>query len=99
MAITIINRWNGGSRDAIVPIAKRAKAALEKAGAESFQMSQIHTGPHAGQWVTATRYSDWETYGKTTQALASNAAYQKILADVGAKAQLADRMIIVGVDL
>jgi len=49
--------------------------------------------------VTAVTYPDWETLGKAQQALASDATYQKVLADAGAVGPLADRAIIVGIDL
>jgi len=99
MSVTQLTRYNGGTRDAIVAAAKKSKTIHEKAGAEAFRLGQIHTGPHAGQWVVSTRYPDWETYGKARQALASNTAFQKLMAEVEAMSQTVDRTIIVGVDL
>jgi hypothetical protein len=99
MSVTSLSRWNGGNRDTAVANVKKAKPVLEKLGAGSVRLGQIHTGPHAGQWVTAVTYPDWETLGKAQQALASDATYQKVLADAGAVGPLADRAIIVGIDL
>jgi hypothetical protein len=98
MAVTQLTRWSGGNRDALVPLGKQAKAIQEKLGGE-FRLGQIHTGPHAGQWLTSVRYPDWETYGKAQQALASDTAFQKLMADALATAQVADRAVIVGIDI
>jgi hypothetical protein len=98
MAVTQLTRWTGGNRDAVVALGKQGKALAAKVGGE-YRVGQIHTGPHAGQWLTSVRYPDWETYGKAQQAMASDAAFQKLMADALATAQVADRAVIVGIDL
>ena len=99
MAVVSHTRWSGGNRDAIVAAAKKAKTIHEKAGAEFLRLGQIQTGPHAGQWLVTVRHTDWETYGKAMQTLAGNAAWQKLLAEVGAMSQLIDRTVVVSIDL
>jgi hypothetical protein len=99
MSVTSVSRWSGGYSDAAVARVKNARSILTKLGAESVRLSQIHTGPHAGQWLTSVSYPDWATLGKAQQALASDATYQKILADAGAAGPLVDRTIIVSIDL
>ena len=80
MAVTQLTRWSGGNRDAVVALGKQAKAIFAKLGGE-YRAGQIHTGPHAGQWLTSVRYPDWETYGKAQRALVSDTAAQKLMAD------------------
>jgi hypothetical protein len=84
MSVTSLTRYNGGKRDAMVALAKKAKPIHQKSGAELLRLGQIHTGPHAGQWVVSVRYPDWEAYGKARQALAGDTAYQKLTAEVEA---------------
>jgi hypothetical protein len=99
MAVVTFVRYSGGKWDAVINAVKQGKTFLEKAGAEWVRLSQIHTGPHAGQWLVSIRYPDWATYGKAQQALTSNAAYQKFLADNVAMVQLQERTIVVGIDV
>jgi hypothetical protein len=99
MAITILIRRNGGEREAMVALAKKAKAIFEKVGAEWVRLNQFHTGPHTGQWLVAIRYPDWTTYGKASEALASDAAFQKFLEEVGAISELVERTVLVSTDL
>jgi hypothetical protein len=98
MAITILIRRNGDEHDAMIAFAKRGKAIIEKTGAE-WSLSQVHTGPHTGQWVVAIRYPDWTTYGKANEALASDTTFQKFMSEVGAVSQLVDRTVLVGIDV
>ena len=97
MSVTSLSRWSGGNRDLVIANVNKAKPIVEKEGAEAIRVGQIHTGPYAGQWMTAVAYPDWATLGKAQQALASNATYQKILADGGL--HLEGRTIIAGIDL
>jgi hypothetical protein len=93
MAVVNLSRFSGGKRDAMIAAAKQAKAAHEKAGAELFQLGQIHTGPWAGQWLVTIRWADWKSYGKGQQALADNTEFQKLMADVVAMATLESRTL------
>jgi hypothetical protein len=98
MAVTQLTRWTGGNRDAVVTLGIRAKALAAKVGGE-YRVGQIHTGPYSGQWVTSQRFPDWETYGKAQQAMASDAALQKMVAEVMATNPMTSRTLIVGIDL
>ena len=99
MAVVTFSRYSGGNRDALIPLGKQSKAFHEKAGAEWLRVSLIHTGPHAGQWLVSIRWPDWAAYGKGQQTLAGDAAFQKVMAEVGKLVQLQDRMVVVSVDL
>jgi hypothetical protein len=98
MAITLLVRRNGGEHDAMVALAKKGKAIIEKTGAE-WRLSRVHTGPHTGQWLVALRYPDWTTYGKAMEALASDTTFQKFLDEVGAVSSLVERTVLVGIDV
>ena len=99
MAITVLTRFSGGNRDAMIALAKQAKPIVEQAGAEFFRLSQIYTGQWAGQLAVASRYPDWATYGQAQQALAGNAAYQALLAEANAISHLEGRTILTSIDL
>jgi hypothetical protein len=97
MPITVFSRYSGSSRDAFVAVAKQAKPILEKAGADMVRLGQLHTGPHAGDLLAAIRYPSWETYGKAQQSLSSDSAFQALYSQVAS--HLADRIVVVGIDL
>ena len=99
MSITTLTRYSGGAPDAVIAAARKAKVHIEKAGAEMYRLSRISTGQWAGQWMVASRYPDWVSYGNSQQALADNKAYQKLLAEVATIAKLEGRVVLVGVDL
>jgi len=52
IAETHITRWSHGNFDAILPIQQPAKVLLEKYDGEH-RAGIIHTGRHAGQWLTS----------------------------------------------
>jgi hypothetical protein len=62
-------------------------------------MAQIYTGPHAGQWLAVSRFPDWETFGKAQPALASDTTFQQLMSESLGLAQLADRAVVVDIDL
>jgi hypothetical protein len=98
MAVAVLSRWSGGDREKFTATAKKAKPILEKVGAE-VRAGIIYTGPHAGQWVTTSRYPDWESYGKAMQSLTSDPTAQKMLAEMTAAFKLESRTVISGIDL
>ena len=98
MAVTSITRFNGGSRDQFVAVAKTAKAIFAPTGGD-FQVAQIYSGPNVGQWVAFIRYSNWEAYGTAMTALGSDPAYQKMMAALAAITQPTDRTFILDIDL
>jgi hypothetical protein len=97
MYIASLSRWSG-KRETVVANAKKAKAIIEKSGG-NVRLSQIHTGPNAGQFMAAVRYPDWQTYGKAQMALAEDATYQKIMTDALTVTPMEDRAIVIGVDV
>lgn len=99
MAITSLNRWDGGDPEKLKTLARLAAPHLLKAGAESVRMSRIFTGPHLGQWMTAVRWRDWEAYGNGTAAISANAEYAGIMAEVNSISRRVDHTLLLGVDL
>jgi hypothetical protein len=98
-AITQLTRWKGGKHDDMVAAAKKAKALIEKHGAELFRISKFHTGNFAGEWLVVSRYADWAAYAKAQDGLAKDSEYQKLLAHVGSMAEVTARNVTVGIDL
>jgi len=60
------------------------------------RVSQVFTGPYAGQFLAAARFPDRETCGKATS---TDAEYQSILAEVHQVGELHGRSIVVSLDL
>lgn len=99
MAITVLTQFSGGNRDAMIGLAKQAKPIFEQVGAEFFRLNQVYAGQWAGQFVVATRYPDWATYGKAQHALAGNAAFQALQAEVMAISHLEGRGVLTSIDI
>ena len=99
MTVTQFTRFSGGTRDAMVAVARKAKAMQEKAGAERFRVSRFHTGPWAGQWLVVARYPDWATYGRAMETLTGDPAWHAILTEVTGFATLEGRTVLTGVEL
>jgi len=97
MSISTFTRFSGGNREALLALAKQGKPILEKAGADLVRVAQIHTGQHAGDLLVRVGYPNWEAYGNAQDSLAHNRAYQDIMSEVSG--HLADRVIVVGIDL
>ena len=98
MSVTVLTRWNGGSRDQFVTAGKKVAPIFKNLGGE-FRIGQIYSGPYAGQFMSSMRCPDWETYGRVMAAVAEDSKYQKTLAEGLMFSQLADRTVIVGVEL
>jgi len=94
MTVSILSRWTAKQED-VLRIGRRAKSIYEKHGAE-MRVSQVFTGPYAGQFLAAARFPDRETCGKATS---TDAEYQSILAEVHQVGELHGRSIVVSLDL
>lgn len=99
MSVTTLTRWKGGMREAIVEAARKAKKLHHDNLAESFELSQILAGQHAGEWLIIIRYPSWAAYGRCQEELMKSAEYQKLLAEVSAMATMSARDILFDVDL
>jgi hypothetical protein len=95
MTITSVARWHAKSREDILKTAKKVKPIHAKYGGD-FRLEQIHTGPHAGQWLVSIIYPDWQTYGKATEALAKDEEHTKLRSKFAEGARMEDRTILVG---
>ena len=94
MTVSILSRWTAKQED-VLRIGRRAKSIYEKHGAE-MRVSQVFTGPYAGQFLAAARFPDRETCGKATS---TDAEYQSILAEEHQVGELHCRSIVVSLDL
>jgi len=99
MAILQLTRFKTDKAEEMVKAAKQAKVLFEKHGAEFLRLSRFHTGMWTGEWLVATRYANWEVFGKVQEGLAKDPAFAKLLAHVNTFAELTSRNITVGVDL
>jgi hypothetical protein len=99
MSVTSVAYFKGGRSDEMISAARKAKAILTKHGATNFQLGRVHTGPETGQWAAVSMFANWEEYGRAQAALANDAEYQALFAQVAAVAELTSRRIVAGIDL
>jgi acyl carrier protein phosphodiesterase len=99
MSIVQFTRFKSDKAEEMVKTAKQAKTIFEKHGAEFLRLSRFHTGMWAGEWLVATRYSNWEVYGKVQEGLSKDPAFAKLMAHTSTVAELMGRNIAVGIDL
>jgi hypothetical protein len=98
-AINSLTRWKGGKHEEMVAAAKKAKALIERHGAEYFRLSRFHTGNFAGEYLVVSRYANWAAYARAQEGLAEDAEYQKLVAHVMSMAEMTARNITVSIDL
>lgn len=99
MAIMQLTRFKTDNAEEMIKAVKQAKVLFEKHGAEFLRLSRFHTGMWTGEWLSSTRYSSWEVYGKAQEGLAKDPAFAKLTAHIATFAELTGRNITVGVDL
>jgi hypothetical protein len=99
MSIVQFTRFKSDDAEQVIKNARIAKKIFEKHGAEFLRLSQFHTGAFAGEFLVATRYSNWEVYGKAQEAIAKDPDFTKLWSQVTKTAELTGRNIAVGIDL
>jgi hypothetical protein len=99
MSITQLTRFKSDKAEEMVKAAKQAKKLFEKHGAEWLRLSRFHSGQFTGEWLAASRFSNWEVYGKAQEGLAKDPEFAKLQAHMITCAELTGRNIAVGVDL
>jgi 3-hydroxyisobutyrate dehydrogenase-like beta-hydroxyacid dehydrogenase len=99
MTITVMTRYKVSDAKTMTKTATEAKKLVEKHGAEFADMSHIHTGAFAGEWVFLARYADWVVFGKAQEGLAKDPAWAKMLALAATVSELTDRNITNSVEL
>ena len=96
MSIVQFARFKSNNAEQVIKNARVAKKIFEKHGAEFLRFSRFHTSAWAGEWLITTRYSNWETYGKVQDAVATDA---ELLLQQMEIAEMMGRNIAVGIDL
>ena len=99
MSILQLSRFKSDKAEEMMKAAKDAKKLFEKHGAEEFRLSRFHTGTWAGEWLVASRYASWESYGKAQEELSKDPAFAKLMAHVASIAELTARNVAVGIHL
>ena len=51
------------------------------------------------EWLVASRYASWESYGKAQEELSKDPAFAKLMAHVASIAELTARNVAVGIHL
>ncbi|UFW84388.1 hypothetical protein BjapCC829_31190 [Bradyrhizobium barranii] len=99
MPIVQFTRFKTDKPEEMIKIVRQAKKIFEKHGAEFLRLSRFHTGQWAGELLVATRYSNWEVYGKVPEAVANDPEFAQVQADGMKISQLQGRNIAVSIDL
>jgi 3-hydroxyisobutyrate dehydrogenase-like beta-hydroxyacid dehydrogenase len=99
MTITVMTRYKVSNAEIMTKTATEAKKLVEKHGAEFADMSHIHTGAFAGEWLFVARYADWVVFGKAQEGLANDPAWAKMLKLAATVSELTGRNITDSVDL
>ncbi|APG10584.1 hypothetical protein ABIB94_005606 [Bradyrhizobium sp. JR7.2] len=99
MPIVQFTRFKTDKPEEMIKIVRQAKKIFEKHGAEFLRLSRFHTGQWAGELLVATRYSNWEVYGKVQEAVANDPEFAQVQADGMKISQLQGRNIAVSIDL
>ncbi|MGY4377867.1 hypothetical protein ACVWZ3_005506 [Bradyrhizobium sp. i1.3.6] len=81
MPIVQFTRFKTDKPEEMIKIVRQAKKIFEKHGAEFLRLSRFHTGQWAGELLVATRYSNWEVYGKVQEAVANDPEFAQVQAD------------------
>lgn len=93
MSITVVTRWTGARENALRNAGK-AKAIQLKHGAEDFRVSQIYTGPHAGQWIVSVRWKSLEAWGAAQPKVLADPKFQSVMKTALAEGELLERTIL-----
>ncbi|UPT90460.1 hypothetical protein HAP41_0000016915 [Bradyrhizobium barranii subsp. apii] len=99
MPIVQFTRFKTDKPEEMIKIVRQAKKIFEKHGAEFLRLSRFHTGQWAGELLVATRYSNWEVYGKVQEAVANDPEFAQVQADGMKISQLQGRNIADSIDL
>jgi 3-hydroxyisobutyrate dehydrogenase-like beta-hydroxyacid dehydrogenase len=93
MTITVMTRYKVKDAKIMTKTATEAKRLVEKHGAEFADMSHIHTGAFAGEWLFVARYADWVVFGKAQEGLEKDPDWAKMLALAATASELTGRNI------
>src|SRR5262245_28937974 len=98
MTVTVVSRYAVADLKATLKATRDAKALFLKHGAQDFRLSQIFTGPQAGQYIVSVVYADLAAFAKVRTSVD---AELKPLVEKNAKlgSILQEREILISVDL
>lgn len=100
MTVTIVQRWTVSDIASATENSKRAQALWKRHGAQGFRLSQIFTGPAAGQYLTAMVFADMAAYAKARASAAADPELQQIAAQSKREGSvMQEREILLGIDL
>jgi hypothetical protein len=97
VALTVLSRW-ACEHEHVERIANSVQPILRNYGAD-LRVGKIFSGRYTGQFLAAIRYPDWERWGRTMQAMATEVEYQKALVEADRLCELRSRSIVLDLDL
>lgn len=100
MTFTVVARWTTPDIAEATATTRRAKEFWKKHGVQDVQLSQIFTGPHAGQFFVTMVYADRLTYAKVQASGNADPEFRQIVAQIRNDGSLLqEREILLGIDL
>lgn len=99
MSVSLVTFRKGGTGEAMIAATRKLKVVMEKHGAEGVTLGSVMAGPDAGQWVVRIICSNWEAFGKVSQAATNDPAAHEAVAGLDAVAEVVSRRLIAPVDL
>ena len=97
MAVVVVSRWKGNPQD--MRILREGAPNLKRHGAVSVRAGQCWAGPYAGQIYGVITFADWESYGKSVQALLADPESQRIYGEITKAFELQERSVLMVEDL
>jgi hypothetical protein len=98
MTISAVSKYRGGTIDEVRPIARALRAAYQRLGI-AYRLSQVTTGPDAGDWMVVVTYADDATYMAAQAAIAKDPDCQQAFTAFATFAKRSSRELVTDVDL
>lgn len=91
MSISVATYRKGGTRDAMMPAARKSKALFERHGADHFILNHVVADPDSGQRAIVIMFTNWEALGRVMQNAANDPAFHEFLAGIEAVSETVSR--------
>lgn len=98
MAVIMQARWEGGTPAQLAAIVKQMGTLMLEAGAVSYELARIASGPHVGHHQVTTKFPNQETFARIMQKFMDDPQFQKAFAAQSAATRIADRTLLITVD-
>ena len=98
MTISAISVYQGGSPEAIAPLAGALKSAYSKYGI-GYRLGQFDSGPNKGNWCALVTYADETAYAQAQASFANDTRLQGIFDEISKVSKRISREMVRDLDL